>query len=236
MTKRLMLCSICARGGSKGVVGKNVRMLAGKPLIAHSIAQALETGMFAHIAVSSDDPAILDAAERSGANILVRRPDELATDVAPKAAAIRHCVEQAELQVKKQFDIFVDLDATAPLRLPEDIGGAVALMLESGADNVITGAAARRSPYFNLVERRPDGTVGLSKPSAVSRRQDSPACFDMNASIYVWNRASMAAGPKVFSDNTRLYEMPHERSLDIDSELDWEFVEFLMLRSDRSPR
>jgi len=236
MTNRLMLCSICARGGSKGVVGKNVRPMAGKPLIAHSIAQALETGLFAHIAVSSDDPAILEAAERSGADILVRRPDEMASDVAPKAAAIRHCAEQAEAQVNKQFDIFVDLDATAPLRLPEDIRGAVALLVESGADNVITGAPARRSPYFNLVERRPDGTVGLSKPSAVSRRQDSPACFDMNASIYVWNRASMTAGPKVFSDNTRLYEMPHERSLDIDSELDWEFVEFLMLRSDRSPR
>lgn len=212
------------------MVGKNVRLLAGIPLIVHSIRQAADSGLFAHIAVSSDDPAILEVAGRGGADILVKRPDEMASDTAAKPPAIRHCVDEAERVTGRGFSIFVDLDATAPLRHPDDIRGAVDLLTNSGADNVITGTPARRSPYFNLVERLPDGAVVLSKPSAIARRQDAPSCFDMNASIYAWTRASMLAGPKVFTGNTRLYVMPPERSIDIDSELDWTFVEFLMSR------
>lgn len=226
-----LLCTICARGGSKGVPGKNVRLLAGKPLIAHSIDQARASGLFHHIAVSSDDAAILSAAGQNGADILVQRPAELATDAAAKPPVIRHCAEEAERRAGLAFEIFVDLDATSPLRTADDIRGAVALLKTTGAGNVITGAAARRSPYFNLVERQPDGTVLLSKPGAdIARRQDAPACFDMNASIYVWSRVAMMDGPKVFSPTTRLYEMPHERSFDIDSEVDWTLVEFLMSR------
>ncbi|AWL94931.1 MULTISPECIES: acylneuraminate cytidylyltransferase family protein [Bradyrhizobium] len=224
------LCTICARGGSKGVVGKNARDLLGRPVLAWSIAQARETGLFDAIAFSSDSDALLEAALKAGADIAVKRPDEMATDTAPKLPAIRHCLEQAIAQTGRTPEIFVDLDVTSPLRLASDITGAVALLRESGTRNVITGAPARRSPYFNLVEQRTDGSVGLSKTAdpPITRRQDAPRCFDMNASIYVWRVASFLEHPAVFYPDTRLFEMPEERSIDIDSDLDFVLVELLL--------
>lgn len=226
------LCTLCARGGSKGVKGKNLRLLLGKPLIAHSILQAIESKLFDAVAVSSDSGEILDVARQFGAHVLVRRPDEMATDAAPKVPAIRHCLAEAERMLDTTFEVLVDLDATSPLRLVDDIVGAVALLEKTGVSNVITGAPARRSPYFNLVELDSQGFVQLSKPLPVTieRRQDSPRCFDMNASIYVWRRAAFVAEPKVFYADTKLFEMPEERSQDIDSELDFEIVRMLMER------
>lgn len=224
------LCTICARGGSKGVKGKNLRILQGKPLIAHSILQALESKLFDAVAVSSDSDEILETAKQYGVQVLVRRPDEMATDTAPKAPAIAHCLTEAERMLGSTFDVLVDLDATSPLRLVEDIVGAVALLESTGVSNVITGAPARRSPYFNLVELSAQGFVELSKapPAAVVRRQDSPRCFDMNASIYVWRRDVFVVSPKVFYADTKLFEMPEDRSQDIDSELDFQIVNLIM--------
>ena len=115
---------------------------------------------------------------------------------------------------------------------PQDEGGEFGKE-GRGVTNVITGAPAHRSPYFNLVERAADGSVHPSKPldRPIERRQDAPACFDMNASIYVWRRDPLVESAAVFYPDTLLYEMPVERSFDIDSELDFELVEFLMKRS-----
>ncbi len=227
------LCTILARGGSKGVPGKNIRPLLGKPLIAHSIEQAKATGLFDHIAVSSDDPAILDVGRSYGADHLIERPPELATDTAAKFPAILHCVQSVEGATGCEFDVIVDLQPTSPLRLPEDIAGAVELLATQRADNVITGSPAKCSPYFNLVEERRDGSVGLSKPTdpPIVRRQDAPPCFDMNGSIYAWRRPALMQNAGLFQAKTFLYEMPEERSADIDTELDFQFVEFLAERS-----
>jgi N-acylneuraminate cytidylyltransferase/CMP-N,N'-diacetyllegionaminic acid synthase len=223
------ICTICARGGSKGVKGKNVRMLAGKPLIAHSIEQAKASGLFDILAVSSDSNEILEVARKWGCDFLIKRPDELATDHAAKLPVIRHCVAEVERLSGREFDTFVDLDATSPLRLPADIVGAVSLLESSGIGNVLTGMPARRSPYFNLVEVDSIGVVHLSKPlsQSVVRRQDAPPCFDMNASIYVWRRPALFESEGLFNPDTRLYIMPEERSIDIDSELDFYFVEYM---------
>jgi len=231
-----MLCTICARGGSKGVVRKNARELLGKPLLAWTIEQARETGLFKAIAFSSDSDELLAAALKAGADIVVKRPDEMATDTAPKIPAIRHCLEQAIARSGTSPDIFVDLDVTSPLRLASDISGAVKLLEQTGARSVITGAPARRSPYFNLVEARKDGSVGLSKSAEppITRRQDAPRCYDMNASIYVWRVAPFLEHPAVFYPDTRLYKMPEERSVDIDSELDFTLVELLLRRRQAS--
>jgi N-acylneuraminate cytidylyltransferase/CMP-N,N'-diacetyllegionaminic acid synthase len=182
------------------------------------------------IAFSSDSDPLLEAALRAGADIAVKRPDVMATDTAPKLPAIRHCLEQVIVHTGRTPDILVDLDVTSPLRLPSDITGAVELLQKSGARNVITGAPARRSPYFNLVEARPDGTVGLSKVAEppITRRQDAPRCFDMNASIYAWRVAPFLENPSVFYPDTQLFEMPEERSVDIDSDLDFTLVELLL--------
>jgi N-acylneuraminate cytidylyltransferase/CMP-N,N'-diacetyllegionaminic acid synthase len=155
----------------------------------------------------------------------------MASDTAPKLPAIRHCVEVAEKKFGK-FDVIIDLDATAPLRLPEDILGALELLKSTNSDNVITGTPAHRSPYFNLVETNEKGIVHLSKqpPVSVDRRQDSPQCFDMNASIYVWRRNALFENETLFTKNTRLFVMPRERSIDVDSQADFEVVEWMMTK------
>lgn len=225
------ICTICARGGSKGVKGKNIRPLLGKPLIAYSIEQARKSGLFETIAISSDSDFILETAREYGANYLIKRPDELATDQAAKLPVIRHCVAEAEQLAGHSFDVIVDLDATSPLRSVEDIQNAVALLEESGSGNIITAMPARRSPYFNLVELDGNGVVKLSKPleTPVVRRQDAPKCYDMNASIYVWKHHVLFDANTLFNADTKLYVMPEERSVDIDSELDFRIVELLMM-------
>lgn len=236
MTKRF--CVICARGGSKGVKGKNLRLLAGRPLLAHSVGQALDSGLFDAVAVSSDSEAILEAGRAAGATHLVRRPDELANDTAPKVPAIRHAVMTVEREAGISFDTIADLDATAPLRSQDDIRGAVALLEGSGCANVVSAMPARRSPYFNLVELDPRGRVRLSKPleRPIARRQDAPRCFDLNASVFVWSRAALFSPlDYVLGDDTLLFEMPEERSIDIDSETDFQFVEFLMAQRKDQP-
>lgn len=226
----LRICTITVRAGSKGVPGKNLRMVAGIPLFGHSVRQAKESGLFSEVVVSSDSQEILELAPSFGATDVVDRPAELASDTAGKVPAIAHAVLEIEARRNVRFDTSVDLDATSPLRLVSDIVDAVTLFENSDVDSLITGTEARRNPYFNLVELQPDGTVRVSKtPSdAVLRRQDAPRSFDMNGSIYVWKRDSLIENPVVFYPSTILYEMPPERSQDIDSEYDFRVVRWLM--------
>ena len=228
------LCSVCARGGSKGVPNKNIRPLLGKPLLIHSLDQARQSGLFDCIVVSSDSNEILQLAEEWGVDHAIERPEELATDTAAKLPVIQHCFLTAETLSGMTFDSAVDLDATSPLRNQADLKGVVNL-LEShdSTTNVITGTPARRSPYFNLIELDESGIVHLSGKrqnidGTIVRRQDAPPCFDMNASIYAWWRDSLLKARDVIQSSTRLYVMPEERSVDIDSELDFRWVEFLM--------
>jgi CMP-N,N'-diacetyllegionaminic acid synthase len=232
----MRVCTITVRGGSKGVPGKNWRELAGLPLFAHSVRHAVESGLFDRIAVTSDAPEVLSTAASFGATDVVERPAELASDTAGKVPAIVHAVLEVERVIGTTFDVVVDLDATSPLRDVADVIGAVRLFETGGIDSVITGAEAHRNPYFNLVELdAATGTVHLSKTvDGLLRRQDVPPAYDMNASVYVWRRDALVAEPKVFFPTTRLYEMPPERSRDIDSELDFEIVDWLMTRRGNS--
>lgn len=226
------ICTILARGGSKGVPGKNIRLLGGKPLIAWSVEQARTCGLFDLIAVSTDDEAIRAAARTASADLLVERPAEMATDTAAKLPAIRHCVLAAEQTLGRAADIAVDLQPTSPLREPADIVAAVELQAATGAECVITGQMAKCSPYFSLVEERENGTVDVAKKldRPIVRRQDAPRCYDMNGSIYVWPREALVERPAIFYPTTRLLEMPEERSVDIDTELDFEIADFLLRR------
>jgi N-acylneuraminate cytidylyltransferase/CMP-N,N'-diacetyllegionaminic acid synthase len=212
------------------VPNKNIRSLLGKPLLTYSIQQAKQSGLFEAVAVSSDGEALLRAAKIWGADYCILRPDFLASDQSPKVPVIRHCLVEAERKSGHEFDVVADLDATAPLRFVSDIAGAVALLENTGVSNVVTASAARHSPYFNLVEVDQSGTVQLSKPqkTPVFCRQNSPPCYDLNGSVYVWRREVLLNSRSIFEKDTRLFEMPAERAADIDSALDFEFVEFLM--------
>ena len=229
-TLQNILCSICARGGSKGVKNKNIKELHGKPLIAYTIEQAKASGLFGHIVVSTDSDAIATIAQEYGAEVFFKRSAEMASDTAGKLDVIKDAFVRSEENYHTSFDYLIDLDATAPLRNVEDIVNSFKQFQENDNDNLITAMPGRRSPYFNLVEQNKEGKVYLSKTldSAIVRRQDAPKSYDMNASIYIWKREALLNEKSLFLEKTGLYVMPEERSIDIDSELDYKFVEFLM--------
>ena len=225
-----VLCTICARGGSKGVKNKNIKEINGKPLIAYTIEQAKESGIFEHIVISTDSDDIAVVSEEYGGEAFFRRDPVMASDTAGKLDVIRDAFVRSEQHYKTKFDYLIDLDATSPLRDVSDIISAFNQFINDNNDNLITAMPSRRSPYFNLVEVDVSGKVSLSKslPEAVTRRQDAPKSFDMNASIYIWKRDTILKTTSLFLDNTGLYIMPEERSIDIDCELDYKFVEFLI--------
>ena len=222
------VCTICKRW-IKGLPNKNLKLINGKPLILYSLEQAIQSNMFNNIVVSSDSKEILSVTNNFKDVLRVNRPEYLSNDTSGKLPAIQHCVKNAENETGVNYDTIVDLDVTSPLRSIDDIKKSINMLEKSKSRNLITGCESRRSPYFNLVELNSKGFVKLSKNLNYQlRRQDSPKCFDMNASIYVWKRKGFYNIKRVILGNTVLYKMPFERSLDIDTEFDFKLVEFLM--------
>lgn len=228
-----VLCTICARGGSKGVKNKNIKPINGKPLIGYTIEQALQSGLFDHVVISTDSDDIAKVSETFGAEVFFKRDADLASDTAGKLEVIRDAFLKSEAHYGKTYKYHVDLDATSPLRDVADIVESFNQFKRDNNSNLITAMPSRRSPYFNLVEVDANGKVALSKKleGTVVRRQDAPKSYDMNASIYIWIREALLNQPSLFSDTTGLYVMPEERSIDIDAEVDFEFVEFLMRKN-----
>lgn len=221
---------IFARGGSKGLPGKNIRPLGGKPLIAWSIGHALAIRRIARVIVSTDSPEIAAVAREHGAEVPFIRPAELARDDSPEWLAWRHALNYLLDEDGALPDAMVSVPATAPLRLPIDIEDCLDLYEKGDADMVITVADAHRSPYFNMVKANPDGTVGLVIPpqSSIARRQDAPVVFDMATVAYVARPEFVMTHNAVFEGRVRHVHIPAERAIDIDSLLDFKMAEFLM--------
>jgi CMP-N-acetylneuraminic acid synthetase len=226
-----ILVIIAARGGSKGVKNKNIRLLGGRPLIAHTIRHAREWGRAHHVVCSTDSPAIARIARRCGAEVPFMRPLHLARDITPKLDALRHAVRNTERTTGEQFSVIVDLDATAPIRSVSDIEGSYQRLLEKRADCVFSVTPARKNPYFNMIEVRPNGFAALVKRmrAHVTRRQDAPRVYDMNASIYVYRREFLLnpATKSPVSPRSCAWIMDEISAIDIDGELDFKFIEFL---------
>lgn len=226
-----ILVTIAARGGSKGVKNKNVRDLMGKPLIAHTIGQALKWGKAARVVVSTDSSEIAEAAKRWGAQVPFMRPAELSTDTAPKVPVIRHAWREAEKLYGERYDFVVDLDATAPLRRIADIEAALQAAAQKNSETLFSVVAAHKNPYFNMVELDERGFARLCKdlPAALSRRQDAPRVYELNASIYVYSRAFLE-GPSqtVLTAKSAVHVMDEFSGTDIDREIDFKFVEFIL--------
>lgn len=224
------IATICARGGSKGLPGKNLRSLRGRPLIVHSIEQALACPAIDAVYVSTDDERIARVARDAGAEVPFLRPSHLAADYSPKVPVIEHLVSFLEARGLRA-DKIVDLDVTSPLRRVGDIEACLEL-LDDQTDLVITGYEAEKNPYFNMVEVDDEGLVRLCKrPSyEVVCRQQAPKVYAMNASIYVWHRHSLHLG--LWGGRVRIHVMPRERSIDIDSWIDFRLVELLMEESE----
>lgn len=227
-----ILLTVCARGGSKGVKNKNIRLLCGEPLIAHTLKQAKSWGRADKIICSTDSPEIAQTAQRYGAEIPYMRPEQLATDTMGKLAVLQHALKTMEEQGKMQYTTVVDLDVTSPIRQVSDIEGAYQLFLQHQADSVVSVTKARRNPYFNMLELQPDGFVRLVKSpdQPFLRRQDAPVIYDMNASIYVYQR-EFILNPRTttcLSEKTLVWEMGEWSAFDIDSEVDFQLIELLV--------
>jgi N-acylneuraminate cytidylyltransferase len=221
---------IFARGGSKGLPRKNVKPLAGTPLIGHAVQTALATRGIARCIVSTDDPEIAATAKTFGAEIPFIRPAELATDEASEWLAWRHAISFLRDR-GEPVDVFASVPATAPLRLPGDVEACLSDFAKGGADIVVTVTEAHRSPYFNMLTLAPDGTAELViKPeAAVVRRQAAPKVYDMTTVAYVADPDYILRANGVLEGRVRAVIVPPERAIDIDTELDFRFAELLMV-------
>lgn len=230
-----LIAFIFARGGSKGLPGKNIRPLGGKPLIAWSIEHARAVPRIGRVIVSTDSEEIAAVAREFGAETPFIRPRELAQDNTPEWLAWRHALNFIKQQEGSLPDAMVSIPATAPLRLPCDIENCVDVFEEGQADIVVTVTDAHRSPFFNMVKVLADGTVGLVIPPAsyVARRQDAPQVFDMTTVAYVARPEFVLEQTGVFYGRVRHVHIPVERSIDIDTLLDFRIAECLInYRSD----
>lgn len=226
-----ILVTIAARGGSKGVKNKNIRPLMGKPLIAHTIEQAFKWGKASRIVVSTDSAEIAEAAKNCGAQVPFLRPAELSGDAAPKVPVIRHAWRESEKLYGESYDFVVDLDATAPLRKISDINACLKTAAERKSLMVFSVVPAHKNPYFNMVEVDGAGWAKLCKklPDAVKRRQDAPKVYDLNASIYVYSREFLEGnGQTVLTERSAVHVMDELSGTDIDREVDFKFVEFIL--------
>jgi len=223
-----VLGTICARGGSKGVKNKNIRDLDGKPLISYTIEYFRKWGNADRIVCSTDSKKIADVAKEFGAEIPCMRPAKLASDNAFKLHVLQHIVKFCEKQDDVKYDVIVDLDPTAPLRKQFFLKEALKKFIESDANNLYSVCRARKNPYFNMVELDKRGYAQLCKDSTVVRRQDAKPVYEMNASIYIYNRDFLLKTNTLHSDKTIIYEMPDNVSIDIDNEIDFLFIEFLL--------
>lgn len=225
---------IFARGGSKGLPGKNIRPLAGKPLIAWSIEHARAVPRIERVMVSTDSEEIAAVARQYGAEVPFIRPAELARDNSPEWLAWRHALDYLLSTDGVLPDVMVSVPTTAPLRQPIDIENCLDEYEIGNADVVITVTDAHRSPYFNMVKLNDDETVGLVMPPPVSiaRRQDSPVVFDIATVAYVLRPEFVLSNDSMFQGRVHAVHVPVRRSIDIDTLLDFQIAECILGCSD----
>lgn len=226
-----ILVTICARGGSKGIPGKNIKMLAGKPLLAYTIASARQCSFVDRIVLSTDDVEIRKVGEKLGLEVPFLRSKELATDKSGRVAAVVDAVQRAEKYWKETYDIVVDLGNTAPFRQPRDIDACIKKLVNTPETNLVfTVSESRRNPYFNMVEVDKDGNAHLAKKiRTLLRRQDAPAVYDMNDAVFaVWKNILLKYKSFIIPKR-KIHVMPQERSVDIDSVFDWNTAECMIM-------
>ena len=224
-----MLAIIPARGGSKGIPGKNVRMLCGKPLIAHTIEAAAACKSIDRIVVSTDDEEIARVAREFNAEIPFMRPSELARDNSIALDAYIYTIDRLNNEFGGDYREFAVLLPTSPLRIPEDIDNAIELYHRKKADSVLTFAEMSHPPVWAMKINR-DGTIHsyFDLELGIKNRQELDIGYMPNGSIYVFKYALLKDKYTIYSDKTYAYIMPQERSVDIDTEMDLLFAEFLM--------
>jgi N,N'-diacetyl-8-epilegionaminate cytidylyltransferase len=229
VTEPTVVAFVFARGGSKGLPGKNLAMLGGVPMIGHAIRTALATQGVTRCVVSTDDEEIAATARGFGADTPFMRPPELATDSAPEWQAWRHAIV-AVRDADGPFDVFLSVPSTSPLRAIDDVEACLAAYAEGGADVVITVTEARRNPYFNMVTVGADRSaeVVIRPDTVVTGREAAPKVYDMTTVAYVADPDFIMRSDRLFDGRVRAVLVPPERAVDIDTPLDLRLAELLL--------
>lgn len=225
-----ILVIIPARGGSKGIPHKNIKPLAGKPLIHYTIDVARQIVANEDICVSSDDPEIIQCVEDYGLKVPFVRPSELATDTAGTYEVLLHALNYYEQQ-GKTYDVVILLQNTSPFRTPEQVKEALALY-NSNLDMVVSVKECSANPYYCVFEENEYGYLNICKgDGSITRRQDAPKVYEYNGAIYVINPKSLKEMPLYKFTKRIKYVMDEKSSLDLDTMNDWHMAELLISKS-----
>lgn len=218
---------IPARGGSKGIPGKNIKPLAGKPLISYTIDVARELAPDCDICVTTDDADIISTVEAMDLKVPFVRPAELATDHSGTYEVLIHALDFYESQ-GIHYDTLVLLQPTSPLRTADDVRSCLQLYTPE-IDMVVSVMQAATNPYYNAFETDENGFLHISKGDGkYTRRQDAPKVWEYNGAVYVINTASLRKMKLGEFTRRKMYEMSRERSIDLDTPTDWLIAETLI--------
>ena len=231
MSVHPMLAVITARGGSKGLPGKNIRPLAGLPLIAHSVRGAQQIGEIDRCIVSTDDPAIAEVAASFGGDVPFLRPAALAQDDTPMIPVLRHALLAAEAADDKRYESLLLLDPTSPGRLPEDVTAAVAMLdADPQAVGVVSVSEPRFNPRWVCVEEQAGYMAMAFSPERFTRRQDVPPVYRINATLYLWRRDFLLspAADRWQDSPHKVIIIPEERAIHIDTLPDFELAALML--------
>jgi CMP-N-acetylneuraminic acid synthetase len=220
---------ILARGGSKGIPQKNIKILAGKPMIAWTIEAARLSKCISRIIISTDDDQIAEIAKRFGGDVPFKRPDEFARDDSSSIDAVIHAIRWLEENENYIPEYIMLLQPTSPLRSVDDIQNAVRLMRESHSDSLVSVVPVEHHPFWTYLIK-PDGCLDhfITTDPSHNRRQDLPDVYAVNGSIYIAGRDALLENQSFFSENTQAYIMPQERSLDIDTNWDFYLADLIL--------
>ena len=229
LNKKDILVVIPARSGSKGIPGKNIKKLHGKPLINYTIEAAKEIFENSQVIVSTDDKEIAEIAASHGANIPFLRPKELAQDDSSTRDVILHLVDYFERK-KSMPSVIVLLQVTSPIRNSKHLNEALDLFFHKDCDMVVSVTESKTSPYFNLYEENKEGYLQKSKDGAFTRRQDVPPVYEYNGAIYIFKTKSIVESEMKDFEKITKYVMSKNDSVDIDDEVDWKIAEYILTK------
>lgn len=220
---------IFARSGSKGMAKKNIQTFNGKPLISWTVKLALQIGQIDKVFVSTDSKEIAEIARVAGAIVPFIRPSELATDTSPEWHSWQHFINFLADKDGKVPEVFISLPPTSPLRSITDVENCLQEFKKGRADFVVGITPSERNPYFNMVKKVEDNQVDLiiHQGNKYSRRQDTPEVFDLTTVCYVGKPSTILTKNSIFEGKVAGVEIPRERAIDIDTELDFQIAEFL---------
>ncbi|TVP10129.1 cytidylyltransferase domain-containing protein [Shewanella sp. KCT] len=219
---------IFARGGSKGLPRKNTKDLLGKPLIVYSIETALKVANIDKVFISTDDTEIAEIGLAAGAEV-INRPTHLASDDSPEWLSWQHAINWVTSKYG-EFEQFISLPATSPLRSIEDVESAMDKLNHTAADICISTTPANRSPYFNMIKETTSGNVELVNTGSaeVYRRQDAPQVYDITTVAYVARPNYIMKNNGLFAGKVTHVIIPKERAIDIDDIYDFKLAEAIL--------